>query len=530
MTKAVILWFRKGLRLHDNLALLRAFELAQKEDLVLFPLFCMDPYFVKEGKVGVRRWQFLLDTLNDLDKNLKKNYESRLYVIRANPLDAFEKLFQLQMISHVVFEKDTEPYALKRDSDVEKLCKKHKVNCESFAGHLLYWPEDVISANGGLVPLRYQSFLNAAGKLGKVGKPVDAPSLGSGTVTTLDVKEVAEAFGNLNVPDEQELGLTEKLTSYRSKENVHRGGETEALRRMEEYLKDKKKVLTFEKPKTSPAAFKPADTTVLSPYLKFGALSCRLFYHKLREVIDKSKGKATEPPVSLLGQLLWREFYYTAAYGTPSYGKMEGNKICLQVQWRYQNPSGKLSLEDSVGKKLFEAWRDAKTGYPWIDAIMTQLREEGWIHHLARHSVACFLTRGDLYVSWERGVEVFDELLLDADYSLNVGNWMWLSASAFFHQYFRIYSPATFGQKYDKKGTYVRKYLPVLKNMPDKFVYEPWKAPLSVQKQANCIIGKDYPAPIVDHDEARKFCMEKMKLAYDEKKYGNSNKRTREEE
>ena len=96
--------------------------------------------------------------------------------------------------------------------------------------------------------------------------------------------------------------------------------------------------------------------------------------------------------------------------------------------------------------------------------------------------MACFLTRGDLWVSWEDGMEVFEELLLDADWSLNAANWMWLSASAFFHQYFRVYSPVAFGKKTDPTGQYIRKYLPKLAKFPTEYIYEPWKAPISVQK------------------------------------------------
>ncbi len=92
------------------------------------------------------------------------------------------------------------------------------------------------------------------------------------------------------------------------------------------------------------------------------------------------------------------------------------------------------------------------------------------MHHLARHAVACFLTRGDLYLSWEEGAKVFDVWLLDADWALNNCNWMWLSASAFFHTFFRVYSPVSFGQKTDKDGAYVRHYLPVLAKMPKKYV------------------------------------------------------------
>ena len=97
-----------------------------------------------------------------------------------------------------------------------------------------------------------------------------------------------------------------------------------------------------------------------------------------------------------------------------------GNPICRQIHW-------------DKNEELLSAWKEGRTGYPFVDAIMTQLRLEGWIHHLARHMVACFLTRGDLFISWEEGLKVFDEHLIDGDWSLNAGNWMWLSASAFFH-------------------------------------------------------------------------------------------------
>lgn len=94
---------------------------------------------------------------------------------------------------------------------------------------------------------------------------------------------------------------------------------------------------------------------------------------------------------------------------------------------------------------------------------MTQLRYEGWIHHLARHAVACFLTRGDLWISWEEGMKVFEELLLDADWSVNAGTWMWLSCSSFFQQFFHCYCPVKLGQKADPNGDYIRRYLPILK-------------------------------------------------------------------
>ena len=243
------------------------------------------------------------------------------------------------------------------------------------------------------------------------------------------------------------------------------------------------------------------STTGLSPYLKFGCVSARLCESRIRGVYRAARGGHSAPPVSLLGQLLWREFYYTVAFGTPRYDAMVGNPICRQVPW-------------GADAALLAAWENGRTGYPWIDAAMVQLRTQGWMHHLARHAVACFLTRGDLWQSWEAGAAVFDRLLLDADWALNNGNWMWLSASAFFHQFFRVYSPVAFPRKYDAHGAYVRHFLPVLRRLPDKYIYEPWKAPLEVQRAAGCVVGVDYPAPIVDHDVASKANIARMTAAY----------------
>ena len=118
--------------------------------------------------------------------------------------------------------------------------------------------------------------------------------------------------------------------------------------------------------------------------------------------------------------------------------------------------------------------------------------------------------------------------MLDADWALNAGNWLWLSASAFFHQFFRVYSPVAFGKKTDKSGVYIRKYVPELKRFPQEYIYEPWLAPISFQKSVGCIIGKDYPQRIVIHENVYKENITKMSLAYKKnKEFGNTSvKRT----
>lgn len=325
--------------------------------------------------------------------------------------------------------------------------------------------------------------------------------LSSPLSTTLDTIPPIGDVGNcevIEVPTLQQLGYED---IHEDEPPIFRGGETEALRRLRESTSDKEWVAKFEKPKGDPSAFLKPATTMLSPYLKFGCLSSRYFYQCCKE-IEKEFKNHTDPPVSLRAQLLWREFFYAVGFGTPNFDHMRGNAICRQIPWNDDD-------------ELLTAWRDARTGFPWIDAIMVQLRKWGWIHHLARHSVACFLTRGDLFVHWEKGRDVFERLLVDSDWAINNGNWLWLSCSSFFYQFHRIYSPITFGKKYDPSGAYIRHFLPVLKDMPKEYIYEPWTAPLSIQTKANCIIGKDYPKPIISHDVASKECKRKIGAAYE---------------
>lgn len=125
-----------------------------------------------------------------------------------------------------------------------------------------------------------------------------------------------------------------------------------------------------------------------------------------------------------------------------------------------------------------------------------------------------------MWISWEEGQKVFEELLLDADWALNAGNWMWLSASAFYHLYSRVYSPVSFGKKTDKDGEYIRKYVPELRNYPKSIIYEPWKASLREQQEYKCVIGKDYPERIVIHEDVLKKNMNKMADAYKKHKNG----------
>uniref|UniRef100_G3UI04 Cryptochrome-2 n=1 Tax=Loxodonta africana TaxID=9785 RepID=G3UI04_LOXAF len=481
-------WFRKGLRLHDNPALLAAVRGARCVRCV----YILDPWFAASSSVGINRWRFLLQSLEDLDTSLRK-LNSRLFVVRGQPADVFPRLFKEWGVTRLTFEYDSEPFGKERDAAIMKMAKEAGVEVVTENSHTLYDLDRIIELNGQKPPLTYKRFQAIISRMELPKKPVGSVTSQQMESCRAEIQENHdETYG---VPSLEELGFpTEGLGPA-----VWQGGETEALARLDKHLERKAWVANYERPRMNANSLL-ASPTGLSPYLRFGCLSCRLFYYRLWELYKKVKRNST-PPLSLFGQLLWREFFYTAATNNPRFDRMEGNPICIQIPWD-RNP-------EALAK-----WAEGKTGFPWIDAIMTQLRQEGWIHHLARHAVACFLTRGDLWVSWESGVRVFDELLLDADFSVNAGSWMWLSCSAFFQQFFHCYCPVGFGRRTDPSGDYIRRYLPKLKGFPSRYIYEPWNAPESIQKAAKCIIGVDYPRPIVNHAETSRLNIERMKQIY----------------
>jgi deoxyribodipyrimidine photo-lyase len=222
----------------------------------------------------------------------------------------------------------------------------------------------------------------------------------------------------------------------------------------------------------------------LSPYLHFGCVSPR----ELEEQLPGASGAA-----EFRRQLCWRDFYAHLLAHFPANARHE-------FQERYRG-----SIRWSRGEKHFEAWRDGLTGYPLVDAAMRQLRREGWMHNRARLVVGSFLTK-DLGVDWRRGERWFMRQLIDGDEASNNGNWQWIASVGVDPQppYRRIYNPARQQRRFDPRGAYVRRYVPELRGVPDEFLAEPWSMPEEAQREAGCVIGENYPAPIVEHAAARR--------------------------
>ena len=200
-------------------------------------------------------------------------------------------------------------------------------------------------------------------------------------------------------------------------------------------------------------------------------------------------------------QLCWRDFYQQLILHFPRNARSEYRE-------RYRG-----AITWSHAQRPFEAWKEGRTGFPLVDAGMRQLRREGWMHNRARLVVGSFLTK-DLGIDWRWGERHFMRYLLDGDEANNNGNWQWIASVGVDPQpaFRRIYNPALQMERFDPDGTYVRRYVPELAEVPDEFLREPWEMPDEVQRAAGCVIGSDYPEPIVDRRVARERALERYRV------------------
>ncbi|KKY13930.1 putative dna photolyase [Phaeomoniella chlamydospora] len=536
----------------------------------------------------------------DLSASLSKlNASQKLLVIREAPQTVLPKLFKKWGITHLVFEKDTDAYARERDEVIQGLAREAGVEVIVVSsGRTLYDSDELVKRNGGKPTMSMAQVQHAAKELGDPARPVDAPNEIPDPGDDLDLARIGHAVPTLADVDLNSEHRTERESSYVSimgpkndfavptlselgipkATSEIRGGETRALSTLASILDNEEYVATFQKPNTAPTDFDPPSTTQLSPHLHFGSLSVRQFYWSVQEILEKrrkAKKSVSSIPTNLPGQLLFRDMYFgaQAALGH-QFAHADGNPICRFIPWHLQSceidqmspSSSSYMIDNDISQTHFLRWKNGLTGFPFIDALMRQLKHTGWIHHLGRHAVACFLTRGGCYIHWERGAQVFEEWLVDHETACNVGNWMWLSCTAFFAQFYRVYSPVAFGKKWDPEGTFVRKWVPELRAFDKKFVYEPWKASVVDQKRWGCRIEGDgrsknakdskasgqpssqgsdpyvldlealyryinpseetttYPKPMFDFNEQRELCLQGMKHAYDVGMYGDDEK------
>lgn len=510
-----IVWFRKCLRLHDNAPLTWACESSDVDQIL--PVFIMENELGggEAGGFGFNRARFLVQALRDLDNSLQRELGLKLRILRGGFLESMEAVAGSlnEDASFLAYEYCSEPESLSVSAKISSPDSSGLMAIESRifpAVHTLLDVEKTVSSKGYSNPKSMKDMKRifhvqfGVDEFGfyDVGEPLPPPT------TTKPNSEMATLESEVSVSDLEDY-LVEHYHSRNIRDHHFRGGESEALERLSKKVIGREDYVNeFRKPRTISTNMeedpREPSTTGLSPYLSTGCLSVRTVWSECKK--SYFMGEHTQPPESLHGQMMFREMFYLLSRSVVNWDESTGNENCKEIDW------------DEFESELVSRWESGMTGYPYIDAMMRQLDETGWMHHLGRHAVSCFLTRGQLWQSWTVGRDVFERKLLDSDWAVNNGNWLWLAGVAPFSMpYYRVYNPCPDSKSSLNVETslanFVRHWIPELKDFPSKYIFEPHLAPYSVQTSAGCIIGEDYPLPVVDRKESRAKNLERFKMS-----------------
>ena len=515
MTTSIV-WFRKCIRLHDNPSFFEA--CTDKNSTSVLPLYIIDPEIVGDSleNISYNRMRFLFECLEDLDSRLRSQLASKLLIAFGQPLEVLREIQQKSKCPIGIFsDYCSEPYGLQTTRAIENYFSnsKSKYFCRTHfaaASHTITDIEDMISSPNFQNPKSMRDmvklFSNHFGQLDNglfsIPEPLSVPS---------SIPSFPQEFSSeyADFPDRFKILSLSQLHSEIERlgknaspyaKSYFKGGETEALSRLSKKISTQPKyVNVFRKPKTmsTNSVSEPMEpsTSGLSPYLSTGCLSIRTFWKECEKC--HMGNDFTKPPESLHGQMLFREMFYLLSRSVSNWDQDLDNQMCKKIDWGDYNDSA------------LSAWEMGLTGFPYIDAMMRQLDATGWMHHLGRHAVSCFLTRGQLWQHWKYGRDVFQKKLLDSDWAVNNANWLWLSGVAPFSMpYFRLYNPCPDSKSSlnveTKTAAFIKFWIPELKEFPPKYILEPHLSSISIQQSSNCVIGKDYPFPMVNRKESAK--------------------------
>lgn len=466
-----IVWFRRDLRVRDHPALRAA--LASHERLV--PVFCFDDRILHGRHESGSRTQFLLECLGELDSELRGR-GSGLVIRHGKPEREIVAVALEAGASAVHFTREATPFGRERGERCRKAFVAAGLEAHGYPGlHAIDDLHSILTREGRPYTVFSPFFKNWAEveRRDVLRAPGQLPPLPGGI-----------AKGRL--PTLGALGLKQEVA------DPARGGEPEGKDRLERFLSG-----PVERYRDSRDALGRDETSRLSPYLHFGCVTPRQIEARLPAGGDPYK----DGPAAFRRQLAWRDFYHHVVLFHPDNAKLE-------FQEKYRG-----TLRWNPPERHLRAWQDGMTGYPLVDAGMRQLRREGWMHNRARLVAASFLTK-DLGVDWREGERHFMRYLIDGDEANNNGNWQWIASVGVDPQppYRRIYNPALHMERYDPSGTYVRRYVPELRAVPDEYLREPWTMPAETQAECGVMIGEGYPAPIVDHKRGREEALERYRV------------------
>jgi deoxyribodipyrimidine photo-lyase len=460
-----LVWFRgKDLRISDHVPLAEAVFEGE-----VIPLFVLDPFFFAPDAARElpHRMQFLLESLCALEQNLA-NLGSQLIVVAGKCVDVVPELAARFRVDRVSAHRWVEPFARTRDAIVASRLSCPLVLSE---GETLCTPGQLTAGHGGAFAV-YSPFARAFRARISVATPVRSPR--ALPPLPKDVEKTLASIATTPVPTMDILGLS-------NNPRLLRGGERAGLHRLRTFLKDRVSVYTEARDQMD-----QQGTSRLSVDLKFGTVSARTVWQEATRTLGNTDS-------TFHNELLWREFAHSLLWARPSLLHEPFRLEFARFPWQ--------SRAQSAAR--WQAWTAGTTGYPVVDAAARQLLAEGYVHNRARMITASFLTK-HLLIHYREGEAHFMKYLTDGDWAQNNAGWQWSAGcGADAQPYFRVFNPVLQGQKFDPHGGYVRKWVPELAGLPDKFVHCPWEAPPEVLRRAGITVGENYPRPIVAHKEAR---------------------------
>ncbi|MBB3676640.1 cryptochrome/photolyase family protein [Modestobacter versicolor] len=445
-----LIWFRRDLRLGDHPALLAAIEAAGPDGTVV-PVFVFDDRLY--GPSGDPRRAFLLDCLADLHEQTG----GALVIRTGDPAQVLPRVVEELGAGSVHVTADAGPYGRQRDAAVERALGE--VPFVRTGSPYLVAPGRVVKRDG--TPFQVFSPFSRAwrehGWHAPAPRPDDVPWA---TGVRSDDPPPRPDLDGVRLPPAGEAAGLEAWARFRDE-----------------------RLLGYAAGRNTPGT---NGTSRLSAYLKYGCVHPRTLLADLaaRDDGGESVRRYTD-------ELAWRDFYADVLWHRPDSARA------------YLKPELQSMAYDSGphADELLEAWRTGRTGFPIVDAGMRQMLGEAYVHNRVRMIVASFLVK-DLHQEWTVGAKVFMEHLVDGDLASNQHGWQWVAGSGTdASPYYRVFNPITQGKKFDPDGTYVKQWVPELRDLDPKYVHEPWTAPGGVPA--------GYPEPIVDHAHERQVSLDR---------------------
>jgi deoxyribodipyrimidine photo-lyase len=465
-----LVWFRRDLRIEDHAALHHALRASDRHGARrVYCVFVFDTDILAGLPRDDRRVQFIHASLGELDARLRA-WGAYLIVRHGRAADEILRLAGELDAESVFANHDVEPAAIARDHEVQQRLREAGRSLQTFKDQVIFEKDEVLTQAGGAFSV-FTPYKNAW--LKRLALHPDA----------LDAFETAPWAGAL-APAPASPGTTlptlEELGFVPNPDPIEPAGMSGAAQLLDAFLQ---RIDAYHTQRDFPAL---DSTSRLSVHLRFGTLPIRAL---VRLLIDKTGDGAR----TWLSELIWREFYMMILQRHPRVLTQSFKAAFDKLQWE----------EGAEADLAFTAWCEGRTGYPLVDAAMAQLNRSGFMHNRLRMVTASFLTK-DLGISWLRGERYFAQQLNDYELSSNNGGWQWAASTGCDAQpWFRIFNPVTQSKRFDPDGAFIRRWLPQLAGLEGTAIHAPWLAKPAVLERAGIELGRDYPHPIVDHEQAR---------------------------